>query len=323
VTPHKSRGPKNPQKFAPKPPETRPAVGPVPSAVKELIDQPIPQYSPPIEVERTPFKIHWIGNDPFSLFIKFLGETSIIAIVNATNAKAGGQMGPLPHFARKWVPLTRGEFFCWLGLLIYMANYTGMSRQDHWPRLKSFMSQERWEQIHRFLTFNISTTHLPQPPPQPGPSTEPAWFRVEPVYSIIRSNCQEAITPSSWVSVDEAMVPFHGRSKHTVKMPGKPISQGFKLWVLGSSGGYYYDWLLHSSVNGPEACTRRRKMAFPRLGGVPPVRLAETFQVPVVLLKRLTDRFRHQKWLAFLDNLFLNLAVAQALLSLGVGVCRM
>jgi Transposase IS4 len=40
----------------------------------------------------------------------------------------------------------------------------------------------------------------------------------------------------------------------------------------------------------------------------------------VVLLKRLKDRFPDQKWLAFLDNLFLNLAVAQALLFLDVGV---
>jgi hypothetical protein len=112
VTPRKPREPKTPEENAPKPPETRPAVGPVPSAVKELVDQPIPQYSPPIEVERTPFMIHWMENDPFSLFIKFLGEASIIAIVNATNAKATGQIGPLPHFARKWVSLIRGKLFC-------------------------------------------------------------------------------------------------------------------------------------------------------------------------------------------------------------------
>jgi hypothetical protein len=101
ATPRKPREPKTPEENAPKPPETRPAAGPVPSAVKELVGQPIPYYSPPIEVEWTPFKIHWMENDPFFLFIKFFGEASIIAIVNATNAKVTGQIGSFPHFRSK------------------------------------------------------------------------------------------------------------------------------------------------------------------------------------------------------------------------------
>ena len=58
------------------------------SAVKSLIDQPLPQFSPPMRVPFRPFTIRWIEQDPFSLFVKFLGELSLIAIVDATNARA-------------------------------------------------------------------------------------------------------------------------------------------------------------------------------------------------------------------------------------------
>ena len=34
-------------------------------------------------------------------------------------------------------------------------------------------------------------------------------------------------------------------------MPKKPIKEGYKVWVLGD-GGYVYDWLWHSHVDGPE-----------------------------------------------------------------------
>ena len=66
---------------------------------------------------------HWIENDPFSLFMRFLGEESLLAIMDATNAKAARSMHPSLKFARSWTPLTRGELLCWLGLLFYMANH--------------------------------------------------------------------------------------------------------------------------------------------------------------------------------------------------------
>ena len=206
------------------------------STVKKLLDEPPINFSPPNYVDFEPLKVNWIENDPFSLFIKFLGEESLMAIVVATNAKAASQMGPLPRNPRYWTPLSREELLCWLGLLFYMALHAEKRRSDHWPVLTPFMRQTRWDQIHRFLTFNIETTILPQS--KPLPKGRPWWFRVEPVYSIVRENCHLAVVPPSWIVVDEAMVPFSGRSVHTVKLPNKPIGEGYKVWALGF-GGYY------------------------------------------------------------------------------------
>jgi hypothetical protein len=68
--------------------ETLAAESPPPEPVQTLLDQPIVEYSPP---QRVPFKSIvqlWPEDDPYSLFIRFLGELSLLAIVEATNAYA-------------------------------------------------------------------------------------------------------------------------------------------------------------------------------------------------------------------------------------------
>ena len=120
--------------------ETRPVDDDPPLEVKNAIDQPIPQYTPLIQVGFTPLQVHWNEDDPFTLFIKFLGEASINAIVAATNARAANSMGPHQQYARTWTPMTSGELLCWLGILLYTANYTGKRKDEHWPILRRFMS---------------------------------------------------------------------------------------------------------------------------------------------------------------------------------------
>ena len=66
-----------------------------------------------------------------------------------------------------------------------------------------------------------------------------AWH-VEPIGSTIRQNCQILWYPSSHLAIDEAMVAYRGRTSHKVKLPNKPIKEGYKIWVLGDSG-YVYD----------------------------------------------------------------------------------
>ena len=154
-----SSRPKKPKTSALPIPETRPAEDPPPAEVKQLTDQPTPSYTPPFQVAYTPLKAHWIENTPFTLFIKFLGEASITAIVAATNAHTANCPGPPQYFTRAWWPINRGELLCWFRLLFYIVNYTEVRSDDQWQSLRRFMSQERWEHIHRHLTFNINTTN--------------------------------------------------------------------------------------------------------------------------------------------------------------------
>ena len=82
------------------PVETRPADDPPAPEVKEVLDQPPPIYSPPVQVRFTPLQVHWKEHSPIALFLKFLGNGSIAAIVEVTNARATYSIGPHPKYAR-------------------------------------------------------------------------------------------------------------------------------------------------------------------------------------------------------------------------------
>ena len=110
--------------------ETRPADDPPLPEVKEVLAQPTYTYTPPIQVGLTPLHIHWIENEPITLFLKFLGYESLAAIVAATNARATRSPGPHQQYARTWSPLSTGELLCWLGILLYIVNYTGKRKDE-------------------------------------------------------------------------------------------------------------------------------------------------------------------------------------------------
>ena len=57
-------------------------------------------------------------------------------------------------------------------------------------------------------------------------------------------------TPRTEVSIDEAMIRFHGRSRDTFKMPNKPIDEGYKVFCLADRGyvlifAWHHGWNLH------------------------------------------------------------------------------
>jgi Transposase IS4 len=124
----------------------------------------------------------------------------------------------------------------------YNIEYYWRSKMHHFGQ---YMSKNRWEQIHRFLT--ISTTERQ--------SEQPWYYKLEPLVSTIRFNIASAVSPASWLAVDEMMIPFQGRSLHTVKMKNKPIKEGFKMWALGFNG-YIYAFRFHSGREGSEGMVK-------------------------------------------------------------------
>ena len=56
--------------------------------------------------------------------------------------------------------------------------------------------------------------------------------------------------PGSQISIDEAMIPFSGRSKEIVHLPSKPIPIGFKFRVMAQRG-YFLQWVWHEKGSGP------------------------------------------------------------------------
>ena len=210
-----------------------------------------------------------------------------------------------------WIPTTPAEIRVYLGVHLYFGLYPLIVRRDYWRlhNLGQFMGCTRFELIHRFFS----------PYAAPFPQNAPWFYRIQRIADLIRNACRNSYTPSSNIAIDEAMVAFEGRSKHTVKLKNKPIDTGYKVWCIGDHG-YIWSWLFHSRTEGVETLEGSRKTLWKRLRSNEEsqsenVLLAPTFALVLRLAEQLSKQL---KFCIYLDNLFLNLPVAQCLLSMGI-----
>ena len=62
------------------------------------------------------------------------------------------------------------------------------------------------------------------------------WCKIEPLASPLPARFQAQFQPSSNVLFDEMMLLCKGRSADRIKMPGKPIDKGYKIYALCNQG---------------------------------------------------------------------------------------
>ena len=187
-----------------------------------------------------------------------------------------------------------------------MGRHIERCRSDYWGAYSWPIGKNRWEQIHRFLAFNID----------PSTETSSISYKLELVATNIRNNCRSAVMASSWVAIDEVMVAFNGQSIHKTSIKNKPILVGFKIWALGFDG-FIYDQLWHSGRDDVEECPKTvRFQEVPHFGEV---NIAPTRLIPIRLYQKLRARNPYTKYVVILDNLFLNVSVAYVLLKYDIG----
>src|SRR5258706_903004 len=150
--------------------------------------------------------------------------------------------------SRWWKAVTLYEMRIFVALLIYMGIVGTSSISSFWDKQGNtvhkpmeFMTYYRFSQIKRY--FHVSAPDISRL------STARWHTKLEPLASLLRTKFQEYVVLGQDVSFDEMMVPFSGRSRHTLKMKNKPISEGFKIWAL-CDHGYLWDFLLYSRTSG-------------------------------------------------------------------------
>ena len=118
------------------------------------------------------------------------------------------------------------------------------------------------------------------------------------------------IALGSWAhaAVDESMVPYFGHTGHAIKAPHKPIKQGYKIWALGDHG-YIYDWRWYSKALGTEGLRGLKSSQNS---------MADTQTLVISLAKSLPEPT--QGYTLYLDNLFTNVPLVNALGELSIGV---
>jgi Transposase IS4 len=103
--------------------------------------------------------------------------------------------------------------------------------EEHWGEngyLNEFLSLIRFQQIHRYFTLRDRFI-------EPRKENETFAGKIEPIGSIIKQNCKALWRPSSHLAIHEAMIAYRGRTSYKVKLPNKPIKEGYKVWTLGGT----------------------------------------------------------------------------------------
>jgi hypothetical protein len=203
------------------------------------------------------FPIHHAS--PFDYFSLFFTTSIYQLIAKNTNTYAAAQRMQKEelHAQREWTPVVYQEVMVFIGVIIYMGLHTESETSDYWSTeatapshiITSFISLRRFQQIKRYLHISCSLTDINL---DKNLSTNSQWwYKVEPLSSHLQPLFRSYYIPSSYVAIDELMIRCFGRTKHSYKMPNKPIKQGYKLYGIADHG-YIYSWIWSSKVFGLE-----------------------------------------------------------------------
>ena len=174
-----------------------------------------------------------------------------------------------------------------------------------------YMTLYRFEQIKWY--FHIS-------PPTNNP--QPWYIKLSPLFEHLWRLFKQFYIPSQNVSVDEMMVLCTGRSLHTVRMPNKPVGEGYKIFALYDHG-YTWDFLFTSRSEGKLFMWFIVGFMWLMLVGI-----AELNQEPLlsptssaVLQLAKTLPYESHEFSLFCDNLFSKLELFSQLKELGIRAC--
>ena len=96
--------------------------------------------------------------------------------------------------------------------------------------MASRISRDRFFELHRYLHFADNSSLAP-----PGSLEHDKLGKVNPIIEKLSERFRSTYTPQMNVTVDEAIIPFKGRSTLKQYMPLKPVRRGIKVWALADS----------------------------------------------------------------------------------------
>ena len=235
------------------------------------------------------------------VFKLFFTAAVIEYIVNETNRYARECMGD-DTFA-KWVPVTAAEIEAYLGFMILMGinrlpplrDYWRCDPAYHYGPVADHIPRDRFFEISRYLHFVDNTEILPRS----HPNFDRLW-KVRPIINMVSETFLNNYNPHMQNAVDEAMIPFKGRSSLKQYMPKKPVKRGFKVWVRADSlNGYICQFAVYVGKEGERV----------------EVGLGQK------VVEKLTRELVGGQYHIYYDNFFTGVELAQNLLADGIYSC--
>jgi Transposase IS4 len=244
--------------------------------------------SPPFTSPSGPVGILRSFTSPLDYFHIFLPLYLVQHMADCSNEYAKSRN------AQNWTDTTTSELYCWIGLLIYMGIDRLPQLPMYWSHLYSHsfitaaMSRDRFQQLLRY--FHVSTQAQQQQ--NSDRLKKVRWFSQQ-LQKIFSSH----YNPYQVMTVDEAMVPFKGRSEMKQYIPQKPTKWGYKVWCLASK-----NYLLEFEIyEGKSSSTE------------------SSIGSDIVL--RLSRPYQHNNHILFLDRYFTSPSLLEELLKVGIRAC--
>ena len=235
---------------------------PVPES-RSLPDfEPLPliPFSPNFQHQSLPTRVN--NSAPYKIFALFFTKEFLETLASNTNQYAAyyythqALSSELQPHQRPWVETNPTELKVHIGVYVYMGLHPEAEISEYWnqdsragplhPQISNAISLYRWEQIDRFLHLSPLHNSSSKPP------KESSYTKLRPLSDHLLQLSKTLWKPRTHLSIDEAMARFLGRTTETVRIPSKPIPEGFKIWVLADSG-YILHWVFHTNGVGPES----------------------------------------------------------------------
>ena len=148
-----------------------------------------------------------------------------------------------------------------------LYDYWSTNDTLHYFPIASCISRKRFLEIKRYLHFVDNASVIPR-----GQDGYDRLAKVRPATQSVKKAFLNNYKPHRENAVDEAMVPFKGRSSLKQYVPLKPVRRGFKIWVRADSiNGYICDFNVYTGKEGaPEkdlGAKVVKKLAEPLAGG--------------------------------------------------------
>ena len=202
-----------------------------------------------------------------------------------------------------WRAITIDELCAYMGFMILMGIVKLPAIYDYWKKdaiyhyspVASRISRDRFFELHRYLHFADNRFLA-----APGSPEYDRLGKIRPVIHMIGERLSAVCEIGRDVSIDEAMVPFKGRSSLKQYMPMKPTKRGFKVWMCADAQTGY--------VSGFEVYTGKKGTTIERGLGE---KVVKTLTTP------LHNTYRH----VYFDNFFSSIDLFLDLLRAGLYSC--
>ena len=193
-----------------------------------------------------------LPTSPLKIFSLFFTSSLLNFVVVQTNKFALECMGG-ERFAQ-WSQVTVPELQAYIGFMVLMGIVHLPSIYDYWKKDEVFhyspvasrISRDRFFELHKYLHFADNST-LP-PPGNPGYSK---LGKIQHIINKLGESFYATYCPSKNLSIDEAMIPFKGRSTLKQYMPLKPVKRGIKVWAMSDAqNGYMSAFEIYTGKKG-------------------------------------------------------------------------